>query len=57
VHDGVYDAYGTIEVPYMDQSKSTKDPPPLSSDVVDDTAQYGKIRTRLFYRQVTGQAA
>ena len=33
----VYDAYDTIEVSYMDQSESTRNPPPLSSDVVGDS--------------------
>ena len=41
-----YDAYDTTEVSYMDQSESTGDPPPLSSHVVDDATQYGRIRTR-----------
>ena len=41
----MFGAYNTIEVSYMDQSESTRDPPPLSSDKVD-TTQYGRTRTR-----------
>ena len=65
----VYDAYDTIEVSYMDQSESTRDPLPVLIHVDDptwqdqDTAPLGLStaktppRKRLFYRQVTGQTA